>query len=324
MKNNDVLLEVKNLTIDFYTFRGVLHVIDNVSLKIKKGEFFGLAGESGCGKTMTAMSIIRLLPNNAKIVQGEILFNKEDLLKKRETELNHIRGKEISMIFQDPSRALNPVFTIGEQIKNIIKAHKNISDKEAEELALNLLKEVRLPRPEKILTSYPHELSGGMKQRVVIAMAIAHEPKLLIADEPTTALDVTVQDQILRMLKRVNREKGVSILFITHDMSIIANFCDRVAIMYAGKIVEIGSTRDVFTNPLHPYSRGLISSIPRFGNKDKELPRIPGEIPNFINPPKGCRFYPRCSFYKKGCCDSEEPIMIEYEKDHYVACHLYR
>uniref|UniRef100_A0A7J3XWV2 ABC transporter ATP-binding protein n=1 Tax=Thermogladius calderae TaxID=1200300 RepID=A0A7J3XWV2_9CREN len=318
---SEVILDVQGLKTYFYTSKGIVKAVDNVSFKVGRGEVLGIAGESGCGKSTLGFSLIRLVPPPGRIVGGRITFMAEDILKMPEEEFRtKVRWKGISMVFQGAMNALNPVYTVGAQIAEVLTLHKGLSKKEALEEAANLLKMVGLD-PRRI-RSYPHELSGGMKQRVVIAMALALRPSLVIADEPTTALDVVVQAQIMNLLKRLQRELKMSIILITHDMSLIAEIADKVAIMYAGKIVEIGSSDRVFNNPLHPYTRALINSIPSLRKELKKLEFIPGVPPDLIQPPPGCRFHPRCK-YAFEPCNKEEPPMVEVEPGHFVSCWLH-
>ena len=317
---NEVLLDIRNLKTYFYTTKGVVKAVDNISVKLNKGEVLGIAGESGCGKSTLAYSIIRLVPPPGKIVSGEIYFDGKNILKYSDEEFRRkIRWKGISMVFQGAMNALNPVYTVGDQIAEVIMLHEGLTKKEAYTRVYKLLALVGIdPRRAH---SYPHELSGGMKQRVMIAMALALNPPLVIADEPTTALDVVVQAQIMNLLKRLQRELKISIILITHDLSLIAEIADKVAIMYAGKIVEFGTAEQIYYNPQHPYTQGLLSSIPRLRGELEKLEWIPGVPPDLIKPPPGCRFAPRCKFrFEK--CDSEPPV-IEIEPGHYVACWLH-
>jgi len=315
------LLEVNSLRTYYFTSEGVVKAVDNVSLNLERGESLGLAGESGCGKSTFGYSILRLVPPPGRIVGGKILFDGKDILRLDEESFRkEYRWKRISMVFQGAMNALNPVRRIGDQIVEAILAHdENATEEEAYERAGDLLELVGIERVR--LRTYPHELSGGMKQRVVIAMALALNPDLLIADEPTTALDVVVQAQILNLLKELKNKLKMSLILITHDLSVIAEIADKVAIMYAGKIVEWGTSEQIFENPQHPYTRGLISSIPRLRGK-KSLFWIPGQPPDLINPPPGCRFHPRCP-YVMDRCRREEPPMIEVKPKHYITCWLY-
>ncbi len=319
---NSTLLSIKNLKTYYYTFDGIIKAVDGIDIDIQKKDIFGLVGESGCGKSTVALSILRLVPSPGKIVNGEILFENEDILKKKEEEMIKIRGSKISMVSQDPSIALNPLFKIGEQIKDVIIFHKALNKEKAYEIAIEKLRQVKLPEPERIYERYPHELSGGMKQRAMIAMALACDPSLLIADEPTTALDVTIQAQILELLKELLGKMDMSVLLITHNFGIVAEICNKVAIMYAGKIVEMGSIESIFNNALHPYTQGLLKAVPKIYENVEELHVIEGDVPDLINLPKGCNFHPRCS-YAMDKCRKEIPKFIDVEKDHQVACFLY-
>lgn len=378
------LLEIQDLVLRFYTYEGVVKALEGVNLFVKKGETLGLVGETGCGKTMTGLSIFLLIPSPGQIEGGKVLFENEDgtedLLSLDERTLTGIRGKDISMIFQEPSSALNPVYTVEDQIAEVFLHHRrdelvksalegleeDIRDgntgslkafiygletkiykrmleqpnslslkllskipivnryqrrlkKEIRKEVVKLLREMEIGDPERVADMYPHELSGGMQQRVVIAMALACNPKLLTADEPTTSLDVTVQAQILNLIKRLKKEYGSSILYITHDMGVIAELCDRVAVMYAGTICEVANVIEIFKEPLHPYAKALLESIPRPGKKFKS---IIGTVPNLIDPPPGCRFHPRCPNAME-ICSKARPRVMEVKKEHFVACHLY-
>lgn len=319
--SSNVLLEVKDLYTYFYTTKGVVKAVDGVSFTLNKGEVLGIAGESGCGKSTLAYSIIRLVPPPGRIKSGEIYFSGENVLKMdRETFRKKVRWKGISMIFQGAMNALNPVYTVGDQIAEVIMLHEGLSKREAYVRVYKLLSLVGIdPRRAH---SYPHELSGGMKQRVMIAMALALSPSLVIADEPTTALDVVVQAQIMNLLKKLQRDLKMSIILITHDLSLIAEIADKVAIMYAGKIIELGTSEQIYYNPQHPYTKGLLAAIPRIRGEITKLEWIPGVPPDLRNPPPGCRFAPRCKF-RFDPCDKEEPPIIEVEPGHYVACWLY-
>jgi len=314
------VLEIRDLYINFRTVWGVAKVLNGVSFEVNDGEIFGLVGETGCGKSVTALSVLRLLPSNAQI-SGQIIFKGENLLEKSEEEMRKLRGKEISIIFQDPMTSLNPLFKIGDQMVDIITLHEGLSKEEALEHARNIIKSVGLSDPERILNSYPHELSGGMRQRIMIAMALSSNPSLLIADEPTTALDVTIQKQILKLILDLRDEYSFSVLLITHDLGVVAEVCDRVGVMYAGNIVEIAPTEELFENPLHPYTQGLLSVVPDPRTK-KPLKPLRGSVPSLLNPPSGCRFHPRCD-YAKDVCSRVKPELIERSPGHFVACHLY-
>jgi peptide/nickel transport system ATP-binding protein len=314
------LLEARNLKTYFYTAKGIVKAVDNVSFELYKGEALGIAGESGCGKSTLAYSLLRLVPPPGKLVSGEIVFQGKDITKLSEEEFRkEVRWKGISMVFQGAMNALNPVYNIGDQMAEVLMLHQNYTKKEALEMAKKLLQMVGID-PSRI-KSYPHELSGGMKQRVVIAMALALMPPLVIADEPTTALDVVVQAQIMNLLKRLRQELGLSIILISHDLSLIAEIADKIAIMYGGKIVEYGTSEQIYNNPQHPYTQGLLNSIPRLRGEIKDLTWIPGVPPDLINPPPGCRFEPRCPFAHERC--KEEPPVVEVEPGHKVACWLH-
>ncbi len=363
------ILKIKDLKVTFHTYAGDVKALDGVELTLKKGELLGLVGESGCGKSITSLSIVGLLPPNAEIVSGEVLLEGTNLLTMTKEEIRHTRLQDVAIVFQDPMTYLNPVMTIGSQITEIITReskmfvpaivknrlnqiavtekdsgkldHKLLAERErlnsalhsgkigrretarlARNYVLSILKSVRLPEPEKVLKSHPFELSGGMRQRVMIAMALVRRPKLLLADEMTTALDVTVQAQILQLLKELKDEIDTSVMLITHDLAVVAEVCDRVAVMYAGNIVEVADVEELFRNPLHPYTQGLLASIPRVdSNADREA-SIKGSVPNLIFPPSGCRFHPRCprAFEK---CPTKRPTLVEMSPGHTVACFLY-
>ena len=317
----DLLLEIKDLRINFYTYRGIVKALNGVNLKIYKGEFFGLVGETGCGKSVTASGVLNLVQNPGKIERGEIIFKGRDLLKMSKEEIREkIRGKEITMIMQYPVAALNPVMNNGDQIAEGLIANKNMSKREAKKRVIELLREVNIPEPEKIVRQYPHQLSGGMAQRVMIAMMLSTEPSLLIADEPTTALDVSIQAQVLSLLKDLISKHKATVLLITHDLSVVAETCDRVGVMYAGDMVEVGEVDQIINNPQHPYTKGLINAIP--SDRRNELVEIRGSVPDLVNPPSGCRFHPRCD-YVRDLCKNEKPKVLQVEKDHMVACYLY-
>ncbi len=316
------LLDVKDLRTYFYTHAGVVKAVEGVSFSIGKEETFGLVGESGCGKSVTALSIMRLIPwPPGKIVSGEIYLNGDDLLEKSKNEMQKVRGKEISMIFQEPMTSLDPVFTIGNELMEVIQLHQGLEKKEATRKAVEMLKIVGIPEPERRIKEYPHQLSGGMRQRVMIAMALSCNPQLLIADEPTTALDVTIQAQILRLMNRLKEEFSASVLLITHDLGVIAEQCKDVAVMYAGEIVEQGSVEMIFEKPFHPYTVGLNNAIPRLDADIERLQIIEGTVPDLIEIPTGCRFHPRCPYVMK-ICEEEHPMLIEREKGHYARCYL--
>ncbi|MBT2639221.1 MULTISPECIES: ABC transporter ATP-binding protein [unclassified Bacillus (in: firmicutes)] len=316
------ILEVKDLNISFHTFAGEVKAIRGVNFELKKGETLAIVGESGSGKSVTTKAIMRLLPpSNSEITEGEILFEGKDLTKLTDKQMQKIRGQDISMIFQDPMTSLNPTMNVGMQIMEPLIKHQNMSKSAAKERAVQLLKLVGIPKPELRIKQYPHQFSGGMRQRVVIAIALACNPKVLIADEPTTALDVTIQAQILELMKDLQQKIDTSIIFITHDLGVVANVADRVAVMYGGKIVEIGTVDEVFYNPQHPYTWGLISSMPSLDAKEEELYAIPGTPPNLLYPPKGDAFAPR-NEYAMQIDLEEQPPMFKVSDTHYAATWL--
>lgn len=316
------LLEVKNLCTNFYTMDGVVNAVEDVSFSIEKGETLGLVGESGCGKSVTSLSIMRLIASPpGKIEKGEIIFNGKDLLKKSEDEMRKIRGNDISMIFQEPMTSLNPVFTVGFQVSEVLINHLGIDEKKAKEKVIELFHSVGISDPARRFNDFPHQMSGGMKQRVMIAMALACDPHLLIADEPTTALDVTIQAQILELMKDIKKRTNMSILLITHNLAVVAEMVDSIAVMYAGRIVEYTSALELFKNPSHPYTWGLLNSIPRVDKpKTKEpLPAIEGVVPNPYHMPSGCKFNPRCNRVKDKCREIEPPLE-DVKKGHLTRC----
>lgn len=316
-----MLLEVENLHIDFETSKGVLKAIRGVDFHLSQGETLGIVGESGCGKSITNLAIMGLLPHTAQVCADKLLFNERNLLNMNETEYQSIRGGDIGMIFQDPMSALNPSFTVGFQIEETLRLHeKNLSKKERAEKAIDLLDQVGIPAPKDRIKSYAHELSGGMSQRVMIAMAIACSPKLLIADEPTTALDVTIQEQILKLLRTLQEKHKMGLILVTHDLGVVAQNADRIQVMYAGEVVETGFTKDIISTPTHPYTEGLLNSLP--GRKEtafrQPLPSIPGMVPDLTRRPKGCQFSPRCSYATEKCFIESAP-MIQAANQH-VSC----
>jgi peptide/nickel transport system ATP-binding protein len=362
--NERIVLQVHDLTLNFSTYRGEVKALDKVELRVFKHEVLALVGESGCGKSVTALTILGLLPQNAHVLGGEILLNGKDLLKMSAEQMREVRAEEIAAIFQDPMTFLNPVLTVGVQLKEAFLVQKEglwngslherdehgstkgdireflsrkrtaemkaneqhesrrEKDRAAEELSMKILKLVQLPDPERILTQYPHELSGGMRQRCMIAMALARRPSVLIADEITTALDVTVQAQILALLKNLRDQIDASTILITHDLSVAAETADRIAVMYAGHVVEVASTRELFRNPLHPYTQLLVKCIPDVRKPVKRLESIQGSVPDLIEPPSGCRFHPRCP-YAMEVCRTTKPILKDLGNHHLVHCHLY-
>ena len=309
------LLQVRDLHTSFLTSNGEVQAVRGVSFDVEKGKTLGIVGESGSGKSVTSLSILKLLGTTGKINSGSILLEGEELITKNKKQMREIRGRKIAMIFQDPMTSLNPLIPLGDQVGEMLWEHKKeISKKEREEKVLELFRMVRIPEPEKRVKSYPHEFSGGMRQRVMIAMALACRPDLLIADEPTTALDVSIQDQILKLMRSLQQEMGMSIMFITHDLGVVAELADRVAVMYGGLIMEEADIFDIFKNPRHPYTMGLLSSIPDMNqDKSKRLQPIPGSPPDMINPPKGCPFAPRCKYAMRICADEMPPYVVTGE-----------
>jgi len=317
------LLEVKNLKTYFYSDHGVVKAADDVSFYVNEGETLGIVGESGCGKSITCMSLVRLVETPpGKYAGGEIIFNGEDMLKVSDERIREIRGNDISFIFQEPMTSLNPIFKIGYQISETMMLHRGMSKKEAYEESIKMLELVKIPNPERVANDYPFALSGGMRQRAMIAMALACEPKLLIADEPTTALDVTIQAQVLDLMNELKKDINASIIFITHDLGVISEMSDRVMVMYAGKVVEVASTEDIFKNPRHPYTIGLIASKPDMATTSSRLNVIPGNVPDLSNLPAGCPFHPRCSQVMDECKTSF-PDEVKLEGEHRIACYLY-
>lgn len=314
------VLQVKKLKTAFVLEGKPLIAVDDVSFDVFAGKTIGIVGESGCGKSVTSLSILRLLPEPpSKVLQGEIIYSGRDLLRLNQEEMRKIRGKEISMIFQEPMTSLNPVFTIANQMMETILLHQKCTKKEARERAIDLLKQVGIPAPDKRIDDYPHQLSGGMRQRVMIAMALSCGPKVLIADEPTTALDVTIQAQILDLLRELQQKQGLGLILITHDFGVIAEMADEVVVMYAGRVVEKAPVKEVFKNPQMPYTRALLRSIPRHGIRGEKLKTIPGIVPSIANLPVGCRFQERCEFVIDSC-KREEPDLRSLSEDHWVRC----
>jgi oligopeptide/dipeptide ABC transporter ATP-binding protein len=322
-KKPAVVLELKNLQTHFFTDMGVARSVDGVSYKVREGQTLGVVGESGCGKSVTALSIMGLIPRPpGKIVGGQILFDGKDLTKFSEEELRKIRGKDIAMIFQEPMTSLNPVYTVGDQIMEMILNHEDVTEQEARERAIKLLEEVGIPSPEERVDNYPHNMSGGMRQRVMIAMSLACSPRLLLADEPTTALDVTIQAQILDLMNKLQEERNTAIVMITHDLGVVAETCDHVVVMYAGHVAENADVYSLFENPCHPYTIALFKSIPDLVGGGGRLFTIDGMVPSAYNFPQGCRFRDRCPFATKQCLT--KPEMEEVAPDHFVACHNWR
>jgi peptide/nickel transport system ATP-binding protein len=319
----NTLLEYRNLKTYFYTEAGVVKAVNGASFSIREGETVCVVGESGCGKSITAMSLMRLIaPPSGKIEEGEILFAGKDLLKLKESEMRLLRGNEISMIFQEPMTSLNPVLKIGEQIMEPLFEHTLLSRKEARQKSIELIQQVGIPRAAEIADSYPHELSGGMRQRIMIAIALSCEPKLLIADEPTTALDVTIQAQILDLLRQSKRERNMSLMLITHDLGVVAEMADYVVVMYAGKVIEEAPVKEIFKNPRHPYTRGILKAKPIIGQRSERLYNIPGMVPNPIGLPNHCHFADRCE-HRMEICLTKQPELKEDEYGHKIACWLH-
>jgi oligopeptide/dipeptide ABC transporter ATP-binding protein len=322
---NGILLEIDGLQTNFFTDAGTVRAVDGVSLKVRKGETLGVVGESGCGKSVTALSILRLIPDPpGKIVKGRILLKGRNLLDLPENEMRKVRGASISMIFQEPMTSLNPVFTVGDQIAEGIRLHQGLSKRESWNKAIEMVRLVRIPDSERRVKEYPHQMSGGMRQRVMIAMALSCNPLLLIADEPTTALDVTIQAQILELLNQLKSEMGMAVMLITHDLGVVADTAARVVVMYAGRVVEEAPVMELFTNPLHPYTQGLLASIPRIEKSERRprLQAIPGMVPDLLDLPRGCKFQARCAKIFEPC-RGEEPQLKQIKPDHFVRCYLY-
>ncbi len=315
------LLEVKDLQLEFKTARGILKALNGITFNVQHGEVFGIVGETGCGKTVTGLSVLGLLPRSAKVTNGTINFNGTNLLDLSTPAMEQIRGGKIAMIFQDPSSSLNPVFTIGEQVQRVIHQHLKLDRSAIRQRAEESLTSVGLPDVKRIMSSYPHQLSGGQQQRVMIAMALTCLPDLLIADEPTTALDVTIQAQILKLLRDLQKQLELSVIFITHNLGVVAQTCDRLAVLYAGRVAEIGSTEDIFNNPKHPYTRGLMNAIPRPGSRGKKMATIPGMVPSNLGAVVGCPFAPRCEHVFERC-KIEMPTPFAVSAGHQAACFL--
>ena len=313
------ILKIENLKTYFDTWAGIVKAVDGVSLEVREGETLGLVGESGSGKSVTALSILGIVPRPGKILDGRIMYRGENLLEKTENDLQKIRGKEIGYIFQDPATSLNPVFSIADQLTEVIRRHQKVTKKEALEKAIELLRLVEIPDPEIKIWNFPHQLSGGMKQRIAVARALSCQPSLLLADEPTTNLDVTIQAQILQLMKSLKEKLGMSMMLITHDMGVVAGVADRITVLYAGRVCETADTRTIFYKPRHPYTIALLTAVPSLALRREKLTVIPGSIPNLIEPPTGCRFHPRCE-YAEAICAKEMPPLEEIEPGHYVAC----
>jgi oligopeptide/dipeptide ABC transporter ATP-binding protein len=322
----DHLLDIQGLKTYFFTDEGVVKAVDGLDLNLRRGEIFGLVGESGCGKTVTALSILRLIPRPGRIVEGEVFFDDQAIFKLSDREMRQLRGNRISMIFQEPLMSLNPVFTIGSQVAEVLQLHQGLDQDTAWKHAVDLLDQVEIPDPSEMARAYPHEISGGQAQRVMIATALALDPQLLIADEPTTALDVTIQAQILDLIRALNRDRDTSLILITHDLGIVAEMCHRVAVMYAGRIVEEADV-GMFDHPMHPYTQGLIASIPIPGKVKSRLPTIQGNVPDLIGMPEQCRFAERCEArtdYNLSICTENEPELRQIQPNHAVRCWLFQ
>lgn len=322
MSDKKTIFQIRGLKTQFFTKKGIVPAVDGIDITVKQGEAVGLVGESGSGKSMTAMSVMQLLQKPGKVVDGEILLDGENLLDKSKKEIDEIRGNRISMIFQEPMTSLNPVYTIGKQVSEAILTHENVSKEEAKERAIDIFRKVGIPEPEKRYGAYPHQLSGGLRQRVMIGMAMVCNPELIIADEPTTALDVTIEAQILYLMNQLQKEKNTAIVMITHNLGVVAQSCDYVYVMYAGKIMEEASVKALFKNPQHPYTFGLMNSIPKMTETKEHLFTIRGMVPNLLHLPKGCRFCTRCDKAMK-ICTEYQPELYETEEGHKVRCFLY-
>jgi peptide/nickel transport system ATP-binding protein/oligopeptide transport system ATP-binding protein len=322
--NHSALLTIQDLHVRFQTYAGVVHAVNGMTFEVKEGEIFGLVGESGCGKSVTGYAALGMVPHPGEVQQGRILFRGDDLLEASEAEMRQVRGGRIAMIFQDPSASLNPVFTVGNQVTRVIRRHLNVGKAEARRLALEMFDAVGLPDPARVFGSYPHELSGGMKQRIMIAMALSCGAELLIADEPSTALDVTIQAQILALLSDLCKSQGVSILLITHDLGVVAETCNRVGVAYAGSIVEMGLADDVLYGMKHPYTLGLLGALPRPTHRGKTLQSIEGSVPDGLHLPPGCPFHPRCPRVMEVCLETVPPLYPAGGEGHVAACYLYR
>ena len=322
MSNNDSIFQIRGLKTQFFTSKGIVPAVDGVDITVKKGEAVGLVGESGCGKSMTAMSTMQLLQYPGRVVAGEILLDGENLLEKTKKEMDEIRGNRITMIFQEPMTSLNPVYTIGKQVSEAILIHENVSKEEAKQRTIDIFRKVGIPEPEKRYNVFPHQLSGGLRQRVMIGMAMVCNPQLMIADEPTTAPDVTIEAQILYLMKQLQKEQGTAVVMITHNLGVVAESCDYVYVMYAGKIMEEAPVRELFRDPKHPYTFGLMNSIPKMTEVKEHLYTIKGLVPNLLHLPQGCRFCPRCEKAMK-VCTMYEPDLYETEDGHKVRCFLY-
>lgn len=321
--NRDPLISVRDLHVRFKTYAGVVHAVNGMTFEVRQGEIFGLVGESGCGKSVTGFAVLCMVPHPGEVVQGSIHFQGHDLLQKSQREMQEVRGARIAMIFQDPTASLNPVFSIGNQVVRVIRHHLGLDAGKARQLALTMFEQVGLPDPPRVMRTYPHELSGGMKQRVMIAMALSTSAELLIADEPTTGLDVTIQAQILDLLTRMREKVDVSILLITHDLAVVAETCNRVGVAYAGRIVETGPVDEVLHRMKHPYTEGLLAALPRPVHRGQSLQSIEGTVPDGVHLPPGCPFHPRCPRAMSICRVEKPPLVPVGPEGHEVACYLY-
>ncbi len=316
------LISVRDLRVQFHTYAGVVNALNGVSFDLYPGEVFGLVGETGCGKSVTGLALLQLIPPPGEIVGGQILYCGQDLRTLPPAQMRSLRGGKIAMVFQDPAAALNPVFTVGEQMEMVIRQHRRVSRRDARRQAAEMLRAVGMPDPLRILNAYPHELSGGMQQRVMIAIALSSGAEVLVADEPTTALDVTIQAQILDLLVSLKKERGIAILLITHNLGVVAETCDRVGVLYAGSVMEMGPTTAIFREMKHPYTQGLLAAIPHAERRGRFLSAIPGSVPSGLQIPPGCPFHPRCAFAWDEC-RNEIPSLLPVDEGHWVACHLY-
>jgi len=321
--SNETIVKIEDLHVEFSTPRGIVHAVGGINIEIKKGLIYGIVGESGCGKTVTGKAILQLVPPPGKIRRGRILFHDEDLVQKSEKEMQKFRGRRIAMVFQDPAAALNPLFTIGDQLIGIMIHHEIAEGDDLQYRAVEIMKDLGLPRPKELLNAYPHQLSGGMQQRVMIAMALSTNPDLIIADEPTSALDVTIQSQLLALLDRLRNERGITIILITHDLGVVSEICDEMSTFYRGRIVEQGSVREIFKNTMHPYTKGLLAALPNPKNLGQELMVIPGSVPTNLEPVQGCSFASRCEYVMDVCHQSDPPFAVSNET-HLAACFLYK
>lgn len=318
---SDTLLEIKNLQTYFHTFKGVIKAVDGVDFSLKRGEILGIVGESGSGKSVTSFSILKLIEEPGVVKADKMMFDGKDLCKCSENQMMKIRGKDISMVFQDPMTSLNPLYTIQQQLEEMLILHENLNKEERKVKCIELLKSVGIPNAEERLKAYPHQFSGGMRQRVIIAIALAANPKMIIADEPTTALDVTIQAQILKLMKSLVKKNNTSLILITHDLAVVSEMVDKIVVMYCGKLVEYGNIRDVIEKTSHPYTEGLLNSIPKLGKQQERLEYIKGMVPNMFELPNGCYFAPRCKYCQE-ICNTTQPEMKHLGNDHYSACHF--